>query len=325
MVRLNTIFCSAGRRVELLRAFRDAYAALGIEGRIIALDIDPLAPALRVADTVYMVPRLASPEFLPALLEICRREAPAVLFPLIDHDVPVLSRHRCAIELTGVRVAVVEAAVAEVTEDKWATAQFFSRIGLRTPGTWLPADLPADLEYPLFIKPRRGSAGEHAYKVRGPRQLELFLEYVPDPVVQEFIAGPEITSDVVSDLDGELLGVVCRRRIEVRWGEVAKGVTVHHRELLDACKRVARQLPARGPITVQCLLKNDLPHFTEINARLGGGLPLGIAAGADSPRWLLARAAGVPIDIPALGSYKPDLYITRFDDSWFLDSAQLQL
>jgi carbamoyl-phosphate synthase large subunit len=70
------------------------------------------------------------------------------------------------------------------------------------------------------------------------------------------------------------------------------------------------------------MLKGGVPHFTEINARLGGGVPLGIAAGVDSPRWLLARAAGLDVAIPPIGSYQAGLYMTRFDDSFFLSEAE---
>ena len=107
----------------------------------------------------------------------------------------------------------------------------------------------------------------------------------------------------------------------MRSGEVAKGVTVYDPAIADACVRIAHALPALGPITVQCMFKDGVPHFTEINARFGGGVPLGVAAGVDAPRWLLARAAGLPIDIPALGSYQAGLYMTRFDDSFFLSEA----
>ncbi|NJL34741.1 MAG: hypothetical protein HC893_13915, partial [Chloroflexaceae bacterium] len=79
---------------------------LGIDGHIIALDIDPLAPALQIADRRYMVPRLSSPNYIPTLLEICRREQVQLIFPLIDPDIPMLARHRAALEATGARLAV---------------------------------------------------------------------------------------------------------------------------------------------------------------------------------------------------------------------------
>jgi carbamoyl-phosphate synthase large subunit len=176
----------------------------------------------------------------------------------------------------------------------------------------------------LFIKPRCGSASNGAYIVRDKNELVFFAAYVHNPIIQEFLPGPEITNDVICDLDCQVLQVVSRRRIEVRWGEVAKGVTVYEPGIIQACVRIAQALPAVGPITVQCMLKDGVPHFTEINARFGGGVPLGIAAGADAPRWLLARAAGIPIDIPPLGQacWQIGLYLTRCDDSFFLTEPQ---
>jgi carbamoyl-phosphate synthase large subunit len=160
--------------------------------------------------------------------------------------------------------------------------------------------------------------------VRDPDELAFFLRHVQDPIVQEFLPGPEITTDVICGLNGELLGAVSRKRLEVRSGEVTKGVTISDRRILDACALIARHLPAIGPITVQCMMKDDAPHFTEINARFGGGMPLGVAAGVDSPRWLLAQAAGLPVHIPPLGSYKVGLYFTRCDRSFYIGNRELE-
>ena len=319
---VNVLFTSVGRRVELMRAFRRAYESLGIQGRIVATDIDPLAPALQVVDVPYIVPRLTEPQYIPALIEICHREEVNLVFPLIDPDIRVLAAHRAKLEETGARLAVVSPEAAEIAADKWQTTLFFASLGLSTPQSWLPEQIsPDEMEFPVFIKPRRGSAAKHSFKADNVDELRFFRHYVPAPIIQEYLEGPEITNDVVCDLDGDVLTVVSRQRIEVRWGEVAKGVTIHDPAIIAACIKIARALPAAGPITVQCMVKDGVPHFTEINARLGGGVPLGVAAGADYPRWLLARAAGIDIEIPPLGSYRIGLYMTRFDDSFFLDKA----
>ncbi len=276
-----------------------------------------------MADRPYLVPRLSSPDYIPVLVELCRRERIDLVFPLIDPDIPVLAANRAAIEATGARLGVVPLEAAAMAQDKWLTTGFFTRLGLPIPRSWLPGQLdPAQLEYPVFVKPRSGSAGKSAFKVNNAVELAFFLSYVRDPMIQEFVEGPEVTTDVYCDVEGVLLGVVSRRRIEVRWGEVAKGVTVRDDRIMDACSQVASALPAIGPITVQCIVRDGVPHFTEINARLGGGVPLGIAAGVDGPLWLLARAAGLPIEIPPLGAYRTGLYITRFDESTFLTDAE---
>ena len=321
----NLLFTSVGRRVELLRSFRKAYETLGISGSIVAIDCDPTAPALRSADVTYIVPRLDDPDYIPTLSEILKRHRPATVFPLIDPDIPVLAKHRETLEATGTRLAVVSVAAARIAADKWLTTEFFGELGLAVPRSWLPDELdPATAEYPLFIKPRFGSASQHTFKVEDSRQLEFFRQYVPRPIIQEYLSGPEITNDVICDVDGTVLSVVSRQRIRVRAGEVIVGKTIFEPAITDACVRVAQSLPAVGPITVQCMMRGAVPVMTEINARLGGGLPLGIAAGADSPLWLLAAAANVPIEIPPLGSYRTGLYLSRFDDSLFLTEADCE-
>jgi len=321
---VNLLFTSVGRRVELLRAFRQAYQSLKLDGRIIALDIDPLAPALRLADRPYIVPRLSAPDYLPMLVDICEREQISAIFPLIDPDIPVLARNREMIERTGARLGIVPEQAAHITADKWRTFEFFRSLGLPTPQSWLPGTFDASqADYPLFIKPRDGSAAKDTFRVRDARELAFFSEYITEPIVQEFLAGPEITSDVICDLDGQMLGVVSRRRIEVRWGEVAKGVTIYDEQIDAACRQIAAALPAIGPITVQCIVRDGVPYFTEINARMGGGLPLGVAAGANSPAWLLASLAGRAIETPqGRDSYKENIYLTRYDESFFLTEEE---
>jgi len=321
---MNVLFTSAGRRVELVRAFRRAYEALDLTGAIVAVDIDPLAPALSRADRHYLIPRLNEPTYIESLVRICRHEAIDLLVPLVDRDIPVLVEHRGELEATGARALLPTVESAGIVADKWLTYEFFCRLGLPTPRSWLPKDVVAgDLEYPVFIKPRFGSAGEGTFRVNSRMELEFFLEYVDRPIIQEYLPGPEITSDVLCDFDGNVVAVVSRQRIEVRAGEVAKGVTVRDAEVIEGCVAVAKGLDATGPITVQCMLRNDRPLFTEVNHRFGGGLPLAIAAGAPYPMWLLALAAHQPIDLPPLGSYRTGVHLSRYDESLILSEEEL--
>ena len=48
----------------------------------------------------------------------------------------------------------------------------------------------------------------------------------------------------------------------------------------------------------------------------------GIADGVNGPLLLLARAAGIPVDVPPLGTYTRGLYMTRFDESFMLSDAE---
>ena len=141
--RVNVLFTSIGRRVELLRAFLRAYAVLGLEGILVGVDVDPLAPGLQIVNRGYIVPSVGSDEYISALEAICRREEISLVLPLIDPDIPVLARACPMLEAAGARVGVVSQAAAALTADKWRTNHFFETIGLATPKSWLPDEMRA--------------------------------------------------------------------------------------------------------------------------------------------------------------------------------------
>ena len=62
MKSLNVLMTAGSRRVPLVQAFRQSLRALGIDGRVIVTDINPLSPAVHVADRAYRVPMATDPE-----------------------------------------------------------------------------------------------------------------------------------------------------------------------------------------------------------------------------------------------------------------------
>ncbi len=321
----NILLSSIGRRVELARGFRAAYSRLGLEGQLCGTDIDRLAPALQVIDERRLIPAYDQPGYIDAVLQTCSELSVDVLFPLNDGEIEGLSLCKQEFAAQGTRLAVVDPPAADICNDKWRSYHLFKKLGLPVPKSWRLCDLPPidEMVFPLFIKPRRGSAGVDAHRVDNPTQLKFFSEYVHDPIIQHFLPGPEITTDVICRLDGEVMATVSRQRIAVRGGEAIKSVTIADPRIDEACREIAKQLPARGPITVQCMMRNDVPHFIEINARLGGGVPLAIAAGVDVPALLLADAGG--LDISGLECQpRTSVYMTRCDESFFLSEQSVE-
>jgi carbamoyl-phosphate synthase large subunit len=323
----NLLFTSSGRRVELLRCFRKAYDELGLRGRIVAADASPLAPALWVADRACIVPRLDAPQYAEALAQIVRDEQIDVILPLIDPDIPALNAARPLLEAAGARLAVVGPEAEAIAADKWRTTQFFRDLQLPLPRSWLPGELdPASAEYPLFVKPRFGSASQDAFRVENAEQLHFFTRYVRSAIIQECLTGPEITIDVVCDLDGSVLSVVLRERLRVRAGEVAIGRLVRDEAIAEACVTIARALPARGPLTVQGMFDQGKFKFVEINARLGGGAPAVVAVEKWPQKWLarIAEISETGVAPPSTWSPGSNLYFTRFDDTMVLSEADLE-
>ncbi len=321
------LFTSVGRRVELMTLFRESLMTLGLDGRLIGTDIDPLAPAFHSVDEAFLVPRVDASDFVPAIVEICEQQRVDLVLPLIDPDLPRLAACRKEIASTGAQLAAPNERGAEICGDKWRTYQFFQEHGVPTPKSWLPEELrsapPDASQFPLFVRPRGGSAGVDAYKVNNQAELEFFCGFVHDAIIQEFVPGAEITSDIVCDMNSNVMAVVSRQRIAVRGGEAMKSVTIQDERISAYCRHVATSMNAVGPITLQCMMQGNDPKFIEINGRLGGGVPLAIAAGVDIPALLIAATIGLPIDQTLTDGYTTGLYMTRCDQSFFVTETQL--
>jgi carbamoyl-phosphate synthase large subunit len=209
-----------------------------------------------------------------------------------------------------------------VCNDKYATCRVLTEHGIDAAETFLPSELSTDPPCPLFIKPRSGRGGVGAFAVRTQRELDFFLEYVPDPVVQTFLDGPEYTIDLLCDFRGEPLSVVPRERVVIRAGVVDRGRTVRDPKLIDLALRCARVLPFIGAVNIQCRIVNGIPIVFEINPRFSGGIPLTIAAGADFPRILVDLARGRLV-APSIGRFQENLWMTSYETSVFVSEASI--
>jgi len=324
---MNLMFSAAGRRVSLLRHFKKSMNNLGIEGEVIAADIGNSAPASYVTDRKVLIPRATSPDYIEIILGLCQKHQIKLLTSLIDTDLTLLSHHREAFENIGTKLLLCSEATNKICSDKQKTAAFFEDNNIPSPCLYTKDkafELPEDA-YPLLIKPSDGSSGIGVTKIRTSEELDFFSSYIKNAMIQEFIEGDEYTVDVYVDFHGKIRCAIPRKRLEIRGGEVSKGITVKDTEIMEAACRVVSALPgALGCVTVQCFKKLDGKlQFIEINPRFGGGFPLSIHAGADFPKWILQELTSGTCDAE-MSSWTNDLVMLRYDDEIIVTGEDLK-
>ena len=315
----NILFTSVGRRVELIQEFRRARQRLGVEGRIHGCDISNTAPALRFCDSAHMICRIDDPDYIPDLLRLCSEEKIDLVIPTIDTDLLLLAGSRERFEAQGVRILISDLDKVRLCRDKRKTARYFTSLGLNAPETCDDVNSYA-AGFPCFIKPRDGSSSIDAYRADTREQLLELAERVPQYVIQPFISGREYTIDICCDLEGRPLYITPRERLAVRSGEVLKTKIVQDSRMIAEAQTLIRSFRPRGPITVQLIRdeRTGEDWFIEINPRYGGGAPLSIKAGADSPAALWRLLYGLP------AVYQPDAaedgaVYSRYDQSIRVD------
>ena len=144
------------------------------------------------------------------------------------------------------------------------------------------ADLDA-LDYPVMIKPRRGSGARSIHLARDAAQARFFADYVEEPVmVQRAMGGPELSIDCLGDLDGRCLNAIPRTMLESRGGESIKGTVVRDDELIELGRRTMEALAVTRPGDHPGLPRpaTSASRITDVNTRFGGAFPAPAYAGA---------------------------------------------
>lgn len=320
----NILLTSAGRRVELIRCFQKARKNLGLEGRIIACDISPEAPALQFADAIYLVPRICdSQQYVTALASISKTESIDLIVPTIDTELALLASPDTKAlflkESPSTRILISSSEVISICRDKRKTAAFFSQHNIPAPHSFSEEELDANsLSFPLFVKPCDGSSSISSFLIKNQSELNFFRNYVSSPIVQECLVGAEYTIDVFFDFACRVHTIVPRQRLATRAGEILKGRINLHPSILASAHKLAAllgKLGAIGPLTLQGFLCPDgIFRFTEINPRFGGGVPMSIAAGADSCQALysLISNPNAPLPTPTI---RDGVSFSRFDQT----------
>ena len=310
----GVLFTCAGQRVDIVTAFKRAGA------RTLATDVNRLAPALYHADTHAFVPAVSDPTYVDALRALVHEHEISLIVPLTDLDHGVLSRAKDRI---GALVLLPEAAVVDALADKWLAHCLFVEKGIDSPPTWLPDELPPDIEFPVMVKARMGFGSRGIYRCNDRRELEFFLGYTTeDSMIQSCMRGEEFSIDLFCDLESRCLNAVPRTMIESKGGESIKGMTIADDALVEVGRHVSETLGLVGPANVQCFREPDGTHrVTDINPRFGGAFPLPTAAGSRYPELALALARGERPE-PRLGDYRVGLYMTRFFGELVLTAAE---
>ncbi|MEJ1157412.1 ATP-grasp domain-containing protein [Prosthecomicrobium sp. N25] len=321
MAPFRVLVSSAGRRVELVECFRRAAADLGRGIEILASDLDPdMSAACRMADRRFAVPRCDDPRFTDAVEKIVRDNGVDLVVPTIDTELIAMADLAERLAGTGTRVQVGSREAVAVARDKLETVRVLGGAGIPVPLTadWETVSArPAAHPWPLFMKPKGGSASRGLARLDGPADLPAS---VPEPMIlQEFLSGPEMTVNVFVDRSGTLRTAITHRRLRIRAGEVEKGRTERRDDTAAIARAIHRALPGlTGVFCFQAIADPERgTKVIEINARFGGGYPLADRAGATFARWLLEEVTGLPST--ANDDWREGVLMLRYDAAVFVE------
>lgn len=311
----NILVTSAGRRVQLVRFFQRAMAAHRLPGRVVVSESNPAwSAAARIADASFPSPLVTEPSYESFLLDLVRRENIRLIIPTIDTELLRLAQMRDALAEVGCHVSVAEPDLVAICRDKRRADPWFRGLGFDTPEIY---DV-ANLRFPCFVKPYDGSLSRGARALLSPDMVSPALLADKKLLYMELCSASlydEYTIDAYYTRQGDLTCLVPRKRVEIRGGEISKGVALKGATYHYLRERLGQIPGARGCLTFQFFAARAGTRWVaiELNARFGGGYPLSYAAGANYPDWLV-REYFLDEDIPWFDGWVDGTAMARYDE-----------
>lgn len=314
---MNVLILSAGTRNKIVQYFKKELNGIG---KVIATDCSNLAPAIYEADKFYIVPRIDDENYLNVILDICKKEKIDTLFALIDPELSLIAENIEAFKSIGVMPIISGYDKVEMCFNKYEMYKFLLENNFKTAKSYIDKEeFYNDLEkgkinFPVFVKPVKGSASININKVTSKEELEVLWNISKDLIIQEFMNGQEYGIDCYIDMISEQpVLIFLKKKIKMRAGETDKSLSIKDEKLFKLIEDFVRKAGFKGIIDIDVFEVNGEYYISEVNPRFGGGYPFAYEAGANVPKMILNNIEGRE-NKSEIGNYKENVYMMKYNE-----------
>jgi carbamoyl-phosphate synthase large subunit len=318
----NILITSAGRRVSLVKAFQKELKLLLPDSKVYVADQNPkFSAAAMVVDKAFQICKIEDEFYITELIELCNKNHIKVIVPTLDTELLKLSSHIKVFKKNGIEIVISDIEFIEICDNKLKTQKYFQSKNIEVAKVYDKAKY----KLPLFIKPKNGSNSFENYIISDENQISKyhlenknlqFFEYFNNEEYNEY------TCDIYYDRNSLLKCVIPRKRLEVRGGEISKGITCNNVLKAFIDNNFNTIIGARGCVTMQFFIKNNKTIIgIEINPRFGGGFPLSYLAGGNFPKWIIQEYL-LNEELEYFDDWKKNLLMLRYDDEILVENHE---
>ncbi len=314
---MNILILSCGTRNKIVQYFKKE---LGNRGLVIATDCSELAPALYDADKYFVVPRMNEEGYIDVILSICKENNIKAVLSLIDPELSLLAEYKQDFLDIGTMPIISDYNVVEMCFDKYSMYEFFVQNGFKTVRSYIDKeefykDVEAEIiNYPVFVKPVRGSASINISKVNSKEEVELLFSWFDNLMIQEFMDGTEYGADVYIDMiSNEPVAIFTKEKIKMRAGETDKSVSIKDEKLFELIKAFVKKAGFKGIIDIDIFKVNGEYYISEVNPRFGGGYPHAYECEVNIPGMIINNIEG-RVNSEVVGKYNDNVYMMKFNE-----------
>ena len=266
---MNLLFTNIGRRNYLIDFSRSIDKL-----NLFVSDSDELAPGVLEDDIKFIrTPRVSNDHqyYVDFLLEKCISNNIDIVFPLLDYELPIISKNKDKFLSKNIFVCISDFDFINNTLNKLKTYQNYKHL-INFPKTYTKKEeIPPDIK--ILKKKIIGSASIGIEFYKDKSTISNFCEGVD--ILQEQIIGDEYGMDILNDLEVNFVHSSFRKKLSMRAGETDKAITFFEEELWNLAISLSKTFRHIGNIDIDFIKENDTDKIfiIDINPRFGGGYP----------------------------------------------------
>ena len=259
--------------------------------------------------------------YLDIIFDICKKEKIDGILSLIDPELSLLAKNNDKFKEVGTTVIGSSYELCEMSLDKYEMYEWLKDHNYKCAKSYMDKDeFYVDVEagkvnYPVFVKPARGSASIAISKVYDKETIELLFAHDEGLMIQEYLNGQEIGADVYIDiLSGEIISIFTKKKLKMRAGETDKAVSFKDDKLFDLIKKFVLEAGYRGQIDIDIFDVNGEYYISEVNPRFGGGYPHAYECGADHMKLIVQNLEGNKNECVVGENYNAGIYMMKYNE-----------
>ena len=274
-----------------------------------------------------VIPAATDEEFIPKMLELCRRLDIDVVFPLVTKELFKFSEAKVQFAEHGIKIIVSDPSSLHLANDKGRLYEHLLNHNIKLPDFFV-VDSVDDLrescdqlgypKRPVVIKPAIGN-GSRGIRIldESCNRYDLLFNHkpsslysnlndvvsaigrqdIPKMVVSEFLPGPELTIDTIVD-NGVMMQCLIRTRDSMNNGISTSGRFINDVAITDYIESIVNSLPnLRGPIGFQVKESTNGDYLLlESNPRIQGTSVAALGLGINLPAKAVNLELGFEIN-----------------------------
>ncbi len=229
---------------------------------LVGIDVKKVSAGNHLCDKTYKIPFSSSPDYIPSVVKICKKEKIDLIIPTTDYETYYLAMAKDKLPT----IASSEAKVAYTFLDKYQTYLAFKKANIPFAETRLPSEYKNDFT-DIIVKPSQG-VGSKGLQIN-PKDPKNF----PDSyIIQKLYKGEEITTAFYVTKQRKLLGQITLARSLFHGTTTICEVTFkYNKTLKKIIEKIMNNFDIKGSCDIQSIATSDgkvIPF--EINCRLSG-------------------------------------------------------